>query len=292
MRSPRHHRLVSGRVRCPIHPPGNGATPPAGTTETGLVHPAARGMRREPATDGVREGSHVLTARADRRLTSRTPAGREPHQRAGGSLEREPCGRPESGTEEAFSHSDMIRGPQSGWPARQQPLAFTLIELLVVIAIIAILGSLLLPALARARDKGKSATCQSNLRQLTIASTLYDQDHQVYPIGWPPADGFGTTLFPIWYRQLQPYLGSPRTSRARASSSARRASRRRSGRRTSAASAARKPIAASKAPRRARAGPTRFSSTPTSNSDAMRPSVCSPLNAISVLAGTHSQTDR
>ncbi|MCZ7637125.1 MAG: prepilin-type N-terminal cleavage/methylation domain-containing protein [Verrucomicrobia bacterium] len=87
-------------------------------------------------------------------------------------------------------------------------MAFTLIELLVVIAIIAILGSLLLPALARARDKGKSATCQSNLRQLIIASTLYDQDHQVYPIGWPPADGFGTTLFPIWYRQLQPYLGS------------------------------------------------------------------------------------
>ena len=86
--------------------------------------------------------------------------------------------------------------------------AFTLIELLVVIAIIAILGSLLLPALARARDKGKAAKCQSNLRQLVLAAIMYEGDHQVYPIGWPPADGFGATLFPIWYRQLQPYLGS------------------------------------------------------------------------------------
>jgi len=74
---------------------------------------------------------------------------------------------------------------------------FTLIELLVVVAIIAILAGLLLPALARARDKGKSAKCQSNLRQLAMAAMMYDEDHQVYPIGWPPADGFNGSLFPI-----------------------------------------------------------------------------------------------
>ena len=85
--------------------------------------------------------------------------------------------------------------------------AFTLIELLVVVAIIALLAGMLLPVLARARDKGKTAKCQSNLRQLAMAAMMYDEDYQVYPIGWPPADGFTGALFPIWYRQLQPYLG-------------------------------------------------------------------------------------
>lgn len=85
--------------------------------------------------------------------------------------------------------------------------AFTLLELLVVVAIIAILASLLLPALSAARDKGKTAKCQNNLRQLGMAAMMYDDDFHVYPIGWPPADGFTGPLFPIWYRQLQPYLG-------------------------------------------------------------------------------------
>jgi prepilin-type N-terminal cleavage/methylation domain-containing protein/prepilin-type processing-associated H-X9-DG protein len=91
---------------------------------------------------------------------------------------------------------------------RGRGAGFTLIELLVVIAIIALLAGLLLPSLARARDKGKAAKCQSNLRQLAIAAIMYDDDHLVYPIGWPPADGLAEPLFPIWYRQLQPYLGS------------------------------------------------------------------------------------
>lgn len=100
-------------------------------------------------------------------------------------------------------------GPHHGEKALplKRALAFTLIELLVVIAIIAVLAGLLLPALARAKDKGRSAKCQSNLRQLGMAAMMYDDDHQVYPIGWPPADGFAGSSFPIWYRQLQPYLG-------------------------------------------------------------------------------------
>ncbi len=83
---------------------------------------------------------------------------------------------------------------------------FTLIELLVVIAIIAILAGMLLPVLARARDKGRAAVCQGNLRQLILAATLYDQDHNSFPIGWD--NNAGSQKPPgLWYYQLQPFLG-------------------------------------------------------------------------------------
>ena len=57
---------------------------------------------------------------------------------------------------------------------------FTLIELLVVIAIIAILASLLLPALASAKEKGKQAHCMNSLKQLSLAMTMYEDDNDGY----------------------------------------------------------------------------------------------------------------
>src|SRR5256885_9728885 len=75
---------------------------------------------------------------------------------------------------------------------------FTLIELLVVVAIIAIIASLLIPTLGRAKDKGRTTKCASNARQLVMAAIMYEQDSQYYPNTWPP---------PLWYTQLQPYVG-------------------------------------------------------------------------------------
>jgi len=74
---------------------------------------------------------------------------------------------------------------------------FTLIELLVVIAIIAILASLLLPSLQKARESGRKAVCMSNLRQLWMGWNLYRDDFG----GWmvPLSTDGATTGEPQWF---------------------------------------------------------------------------------------------
>jgi len=63
--------------------------------------------------------------------------------------------------------------------------AFTLVELLVVIAIIALLMSIALPALGRAREAAESSLCLSNLHQIAVATAAYQADHRGY--FWPTA---------------------------------------------------------------------------------------------------------
>ncbi len=80
--------------------------------------------------------------------------------------------------------------------------AFTLIELLVVVGVIAILLSVILPALKQAKSLAKELVCKSNLRQLTFGMRLYAEDND----GKAPA--FSHTLGDYWYFDIAPYLGA------------------------------------------------------------------------------------
>jgi prepilin-type N-terminal cleavage/methylation domain-containing protein/prepilin-type processing-associated H-X9-DG protein len=93
---------------------------------------------------------------------------------------------------------------------------FTLIELLVVIAIIAILAAILFPVFARAREKARTTSCTSNVKQIALGVIMYmaDYDSRIPPLripdnppNWPGgAHSDGNRVCDFWVESVQPYV--------------------------------------------------------------------------------------
>jgi prepilin-type N-terminal cleavage/methylation domain-containing protein/prepilin-type processing-associated H-X9-DG protein len=104
-----------------------------------------------------------------------------------------------------------VRDGETSW--KHVLRGFTLIELLVVVAIIGILAGLLLPSLSAAKERGKSAACVNNLRQIGLAIQMYWDDHHgniaalsgIFP-NWSNTNDATRA----WTQEVMPYLQSPK----------------------------------------------------------------------------------
>jgi prepilin-type N-terminal cleavage/methylation domain-containing protein len=103
------------------------------------------------------------------------------------------------------------RAPRSFARVSNHFFGFTLVEVLVVVAVIAVLASLLLPSLSRAKQKAYSALCKSKLHQMGIAVRMYVEEHDGnFPFYFTDSDG----MTGYWWERFYPYISIRWTNRA------------------------------------------------------------------------------